>query len=52
MLCNLAYAQLTAGMNYQQRNDFDSDLTAPPEGWDAVAQRRMEQYLAQTEAEG
>ncbi len=52
MLCNLVYAHLTAGMSRQQRGDFDSELIAPPEGWDAVAERRMEEYLARAEAEG
>jgi hypothetical protein len=33
--CNWIYAHLIGGMTAEERETFDGELWAPPEGWDA-----------------
>lgn len=36
MVCNWVYSLRVAGMDAEARDEFDTWLVAPPEGWEAV----------------
>lgn len=51
-MCNVVYAHLVAQLDRDGRADFDADLHAPAEGWDATEDQLWARIAEQAEPDG
>lgn len=49
MVLNRVYALLVTDLNREQRDEFDGELYAPIEGWDAAEERLWDHIDEQAE---